>query len=393
MDRRAIAAIIALLLLALSACQAGGVAPTTSTPPADTSSPLQVSVMSASRPMVASWLAQKDELIASAKPYDLVMSGWFTPEEASQLRSHNPGALLLAGLSLNWVWDNPGWMSFLETVASYGRTHPLAVSEEMYLHHPDGSRCAFGWASESWGHEEIYAMDARNAAWAELITAFYETTLAQPQHDGIIIDMVLERSLFPDAMTDLEWTDATTQLMGRIEGLNTTDKLVVVNAGRDLSEIDAYAGFMDGYIMENCLGGQFGATFEEALAAAGRGYVVVYAVDTDDSGQQDLNRMRLGLALSLLTDETYCAYDFGPRDHGQAWWYPEYDVQPGEPLGPWYKEGESFRRQYAEGLVVASPHSETLVTFDAAHTDVTTGITGMRFSIDPGDARIYLRAD
>ena len=145
--------------------------------------------------------------------------------------------------------------------------------------------------------------------------------------------------------------------------------------------------------MENCLGEQFGATFEEALAAAGRGHVVVYAVDTIDSGQQDLDRMRLGLTLSLLTDDTYFTYDFGLRDHGQAWWYPEYDVHMGEPLGPWYQEGESYRRRFERGLVVASPRSATIVTFDAAHTDATTGITGTQFSIQPGDGRIYLRAD
>ena len=30
-------------------------------------------------PKIASWLAKKEELIESGKPYDLVMSGWFTP--------------------------------------------------------------------------------------------------------------------------------------------------------------------------------------------------------------------------------------------------------------------------------------------------------------------------
>lgn len=30
-------------------------------------------------PKISSWLAKKEELIESQKPYDLVMSGWFTP--------------------------------------------------------------------------------------------------------------------------------------------------------------------------------------------------------------------------------------------------------------------------------------------------------------------------
>ncbi len=48
-------------------------------------------------------------------------------------------------------------MDFLLTVANYGRDETLEITEEMYLHNPDGSRCAFGWASEEWNQEEIYA--------------------------------------------------------------------------------------------------------------------------------------------------------------------------------------------------------------------------------------------
>ena len=50
-------------------------------------------------PKIASWLAKKDELIESGKPYDLVMACWFTPEEAARLRENNPDVLLLAGLT------------------------------------------------------------------------------------------------------------------------------------------------------------------------------------------------------------------------------------------------------------------------------------------------------
>ena len=80
-------------------------------------------------PKIASWLAKKDEIIASGKPYDLVMTGWFMSEEAEQIKANNPDALLLAGLSTNWIWANEDWLTFLETVASYGGT-PLALFED-----------------------------------------------------------------------------------------------------------------------------------------------------------------------------------------------------------------------------------------------------------------------
>lgn len=145
--------------------------------------------VSTRRPQIANWLAKKDEVIESGRRFDLIMSGWFTPEEAEQIREQNPEAKLLAGLSVNFVWANSNWMTFLETVASYDRTQPLKIEEGVYLRTPAGEKCPFGWASDEWEHEEIYAMDPRNEDWQELIISFYKVLLDQEQHDGIIVDM------------------------------------------------------------------------------------------------------------------------------------------------------------------------------------------------------------
>ena len=335
-------------------------------------------------PKVASWLAKKDEILSSGKPYSLVMSGWFTPEEADQMRSQNPEALLLAGLTVNWVYDEGGWKRFLETVAG------SEITEEMYLKKKNGERCPFGWASESWGHSEIYTMDPRNTEWVELITSFYGTVLDQPQHDGIIVDMVTERSWCPGAITDEEWVEATRKIMAQIAELNTEDNLIIFNAGRDLSEIDAYSEYMDGYLMENFLGDGFGASFEEGLRAADDGFIVIYAVDTDDTGKKDMERMRLGLTLSLLSDTTYVTYDFGPRDHGQAWWFPEYDAKLGAPQGRYYTRDDAYWREFEHGVVVASPHSETTISFEDEHVDLSTGVLSKIFEVEEGDGRIFI---
>jgi hypothetical protein len=342
-------------------------------------------------PKIASWLAKKDEIITSKKPYDLVMTGWLTPEEAAQIKSQNPDAILLAGLSVNWVWDNRDWMTFLVTAASYGREPPFVIDEKMYLHHPDGTRCAFGWASGEWGQEEIYAMDPRNTEWVELITSFYKNVVDQPQHDGIIIDMVTEKSLFPDVISDEEWVDATVRILQQIKKINTLHKPVIMNAGRDFTDIDAYGEFISGYLMENFMGSQLKSIFDEGLAAAGGDFIVIYAVDTDDTGIKDMNKMRLGLVLSLLNDNTYFTYDFGPRDHGQAWWFPEYDVNLGSPLGDYYRQGDAYYREFENGTIVTSPYSRTDVSFTGELTDVTTGEKSDSFTIEEGDGRIFIK--
>lgn len=343
-------------------------------------------------PKIASWCAKIGELIESGKPYDLVMSGWFTPEEAAQFRESNSDVLLLAGLTTTWVYDNEEWMSFLVTVANYGRDDAIEITEEMYLHDSEGERCGFGWASEEWGHGEVYAMDPRNEDWARLVVRFYETVLAQPTHDGVIVDMVVERQYWGrDAITDEEWTAATKAIYRRISDLNTEDKLVVFNAGARLADIDDYSEYFDGYLMENFMGGQLKTTFSEGLEALNGDKIVIFGVDTDDTGVVDMNKMRLGLALSLLGDNTYFTYDFGPRDHGQAWWYPEYDVDLGAPMGEYYEVEGAYWREYERGFVVAAPDGAS-VSFDEEYTDATSGEASMSFTVEAGDGRIFLKA-
>lgn len=341
-------------------------------------------------PKIASWLAKKDELLRSGRPYDLVMAGWFTPEEAAQFRENNPDVQLLAGLTATWVWDNEGWMSFLVTIANYGRDETIEITEEMYLHDSEGGRCAFGWASEEWGHEEIYSMDPRNEDWVNLVANFYETVLEQPTHDGVIVDMIVERQYWgQDAITYEEWTEATEAIYQRISDLNTEGKLVVFNAGARLSDIDDYSQYFDGYLMENFMGCQLKTNFSEGLEAVNGDKIVIFAVDTDDTGVVDMKKMRLGLTLSLLGDNTYFTYDFCPRDHGQAWWYPEYDADLGEPQGEYYERDGAYWREFEKGLVVAAPNGAS-VSFDEEYTDVTSGETSNNFTIDEWDGRIFL---
>jgi hypothetical protein len=348
--------------------------------------------VTAQYPKIASWLAKKDEIIDSGKSFSLVMSAWFTSEEVDSIKAQSPHAKLLAGLTVNFVWDNEGWMTTLETIASYGREEPLEITESMYLRTSGGQKCPFGWASEEWGQEEIYAMDPTSNEWVELVTSFYENVLEQPQHDGIIVDMVIENPIvyWPDAISDDDWVEATKSIMAEIDELNTEDKLVIFNAGREFADIDEYGAFMDGYVMEGFLNGSWGADYDMGLEATEGPYVVIYAADTDDTGVQDLNRMRLGLTLSLLNDNTYFTYDIGPRDHGDAWWFPEYDVDLGQPSDARYVKDGAYWRQFEKGVVVSSPDVDVQVVFSDEHTDVTTGTTSTTFSVQAGDGGIFI---
>ncbi|PIZ96005.1 MAG: hypothetical protein COX80_02620 [Candidatus Magasanikbacteria bacterium CG_4_10_14_0_2_um_filter_33_14] len=54
--------------------------------------------------------------------------------------------------------------------------------------------------------------------------------------------------------------------------------------------------------------------------------------NTNNTNIQDYKDMRFGLTSSLLED-AYFSYDYGDQEHSQTWWYDEYDVNLGKPLG------------------------------------------------------------
>jgi hypothetical protein len=72
--------------------------------------------------------------------------------------------------------------------------------------------------------------------------------------------------------------------------------------------------------------------------------------------QHDVRAMRFGLGFTLLGNGYY-AYDVGPTWHACNWWYPEYDIKLGQPLGPAQKVPQTvlWLREFEKGLVLWNP--------------------------------------
>jgi len=366
-------------------------------------------------PRLALWLAKKDELIAhDSARFDLVMSAWFEPDEAESIRSRHPSAKLLAGLTLTWVSSSEEWLNFLVTVANGGDPDgPLQVTDDMYLMFDDNQdlildrRCSPpGWEGE------IYAMDPRHPGWQDLILSFYEIVGDQPQHDGVIVDMLDAYSFcegawsggVPVPLDSEAWVLGQEELLEAVRSAVPGEKWVVANAGRDLPEGSPFPQYLNGYLLENALGTLFGlenvegllASASRALQSTNAPHIVVYAVDTDDTGEMDLPRLRVGLVASLLLDHTYFAFDYGPRDHGgvTGWWFPQYyDVELGDPLGSYYQDDGALYRDFRSGLAVLASEESVSVSFDVPHIDIATGESGTEFMVPADDARIFVRAE
>ena len=368
--------------------------------------------MEGGTPGLALWLAKKDELLENPQAkFELVMTAWFEPQEAEAIVSRHPSAKLLGGLSHTWIWDNPAWLSFLLTIANQGNPNgPLQITDDMYLMFDDDGDGSLDRRCSPPGWEEIYAMDPRSPKWRELILAFYRTTASQTQHDGVIVDMLDAypfcdgaRSLgIPTPLDAREWVSAQEELLALIRENTPSGKWVFANAGHDFGDGSPFPKYLNGYLLENFLG-SWGAGLEEGLRSAQRAlettqspHIVVFAVDTDDTGKINWNRFRMGLAASLLMDNTYFAFDFGARDHGAVteWWFPNYyDIALGEPLGPHTVEDGNYRRDFEQGVVVIAQQSAMGLVFETKHMDISTGDVGKEFQVSQGDARIFILED
>ncbi len=89
--------------------------------------------------------------------------------------------------------------------------------------------------------------------------------------------------------------------------------------------------------------------------------------------------MRYGLASTLLVgDDGYYSFDYGAQDHGQTWWYDEYDVDLGEPVGSATSPtGQTsfatgvWQREFAQGIaVVNSGKSSSKVTLPGEYEKI-----------------------
>ncbi len=89
-------------------------------------------------------------------------------------------------------------------------------------------------------------------------------------------------------------------------------------------------------------------------------FMVINANTGNKGNSQSFQKFRFGLASTLLLDGHY-SFDMGDQTHNETWWYDEYDVELGQPLGgplslnnkPKFEE-DVWRREYENGIAVVN---------------------------------------
>jgi hypothetical protein len=91
--------------------------------------------------------------------------------------------------------------------------------------------------------------------------------------------------------------------------------------------------------------------------------------------QSDATRQQFAFASYLLISNGKAVFRYSEDDtYTQVWLYNNYNVDLGSPLGPRYKTGTSWRRDFTKGYVLVDPvsHAATISTTAAASTSTFT---------------------
>jgi hypothetical protein len=174
---------------------------------------------------------------------------------------------------------------------------------------------------------------------------------------GKNVDFNLDRKA--DANPDQSWREGMKFLYDETRRLTNNQYLIV---GNGITK--AYRDHLDGLMLENFAGQDWTGIMRTYDYLENKGqsesFNIVNANTSNLGGEDSYQSMRFGLASALLADG-YFSFDYGDKDHGQLWYYDEYDLD----LGPASTEvksvngGENFskdvwRRDFHHGIALVN---------------------------------------
>ena len=76
--------------------------------------------------------------------------------------------------------------------------------------------------------------------------------------------------------------------------------------------------------------------------------------------KDDIERMQFGLASFLLINNGNAYFRYSNADnYRELWWYSQYEIDLGQPLGPKYPDGDAWQRDFEFGSVRVSPEDHS----------------------------------
>lgn len=181
------------------------------------------------------------------------------------------------------------------------------------------------------------------------------------------------------------WSDGVKKMLKKTRDLIGNNYLILGNG----KVYDGYQGLLNGVMFEGFppsweSNGDWGgiiSTYSRVKNSNNNPNITV--INSYSSNRQNYQLMRFGLTSTLMENHGYFSFDFSNSDHGQVWWYDEYDVNLGRAQSaPYnildrgnttYKNG-LWRRDFEEGIaIVNSTNKEQLYVFSQEEFEKING--------------------
>ncbi len=303
--------------------------------------------------------------------YDVVVLDMETqvrsPELVRKLKILNPHIILLVYITAEEIQDNAA-----NSASVMRRKLANEIPDLWYLTAPSGQHLSF-WSGTSMLNLADNGPMVNGERFPKLLARFVtQELLSSGLWDGVFYDNTWDGiSWFTtnvdfdhdgnlDTEVDEHWRSGLRYLFNETRRLTGDQYLIVGNGGTK-----AYQNELNGLMLENFpnTGGWSGTMdiyhfYEQGQRTP---HVMIINRTTLNSGKRTNYRsMRFGLASALLGNGYY-GFDYGDKDHGQLWWYDEYNAKLGDPIGaPVSLNGNRpftegvWRREFKNGVAIVN---------------------------------------
>jgi len=291
------------------------------------------------------------------------------PDKLRELKRLNPNIILLAYITAQEIKDNAS-----TNAGTMRRRLASGIKADWYLTDTTGKQFSF-WPGTKMLNPTDICPTINGLKWNTYLANFTaKEILATGLWDGVFYDNTWgEVNWFTKNKGDFDKngvaeTDADAHWRaGMNELFNTTRRLAggnVILVGNAITK--EYANSLNGMTFENFTDQRFNdamAALKIQLTGSRLPRTIILNANTSNTGKRtDYQRVRYGLGVALVSGNgVYYSFDYGDKDHTQVWWYDEYDVELGQPIGePISLNGagqfreDVWRRDYTNGIVLVN---------------------------------------
>jgi len=312
------------------------------------------------------WEISDDEATELAK-WDLLILDMETQlnsrPQLEKIRKLNPRVIMLAYLTPQEIISEPN-------LYSQGKLRQLLASRlatGWWLKDKAGNKISNWPGTNLLNLSDQAARDSQGYRWNEYLPEFVNNEIkSSGLWDGVFYDNIWsDISWLNQGNIDLDndgeieaketlnrlWTDSIKKMLARTKALAGNDFLIVVN-GHSYEE---YQKIINGLLLESFPSPwENGGRWSDSLKTYARLPFINLSpslpiINVTDKEQTNYRHFRYGLTSALLGDGFY-SFDYDVTDHGQTWWYDEYNINLGPAQSRPYNLLASTSDEFLPGL-------------------------------------------